>query len=109
MLGLAAKKGSAVSGGSVCERALRRGTGELLILSGDSSGNTKERFMRLSQVKGIEYIVFGGKSELGRRVGRGERSVIIITDRGLARGIRVLLGFASDKNGGVKFGKNQGL
>ena len=101
---MAAKKGSVVSGGNACERALKYGADGIMILAGDSSGNTRERFERLSRSKGMELIVFGSRSELGRYIGKGERSVAILTDRGLARGIRVLLGIAADENGGVKFG-----
>ena len=104
LIGLAAKKGSVVSGGYACEKALKYGEDGMVILAGDSSENTRERFGRLSRNKGKELIVFGSRSELGRRIGKGERSVMILTDRGLARGIRVLLGFAADENGGVKFG-----
>ena len=110
MIGLAAKKGAVASGTEACERELRKISGEklkkrsecaLLILAGDSSKNTKDKFVRMSIDQGIEYIVFGTCSELGRRIGKGERSVMIVTDVGLARGIRRILEFVADENGGV--------
>ena len=110
MIGLAAKKGSIISGSSACERELKnasapymlkKGKRGLLILSGDSAMNTKDKFLRLSYSKGIDYLIFGSGNELGRRVGRGERSVMIVTDEGLARAIRDLFGHAAEENGGV--------
>ena len=104
LLGLAAKKGAVVSGGNACERALKYDLCYIMLLASDASGNTKDKFVRLSRNYGIECILFGTRSELGRRVGTGERSVAIVTDKRLSREIRVLLGFSDDENGGVKFG-----
>jgi len=101
MLGLAARKRSVVSGSAACENVSGCGPGSLLIIAGDAAENTKERFKRRSEVLGIKYVVFGARSELGRRVGRGERSVMIVTDGDIARGICVLLGFAANESGGV--------
>jgi len=110
LIGLAAKKGSVVSGWSACESELRKipkarqsGKGKrfLVLLAGDSANNTKEKFMKLSMDRGVDYIVFGSCSELGRHIGKGERSILIVTDEGLARGIHELLRFVADENGGV--------
>jgi len=99
LLGLAAKKGSVVSGGDACARALKNGAGGLMILAGDASANTRERFMRLAYGKNTDYIIFGACRELGRRVGKSERSVIIVTDKGLADSIRGQLDFAATITG----------
>lgn len=106
LLGLAAKKGSVISGSDACEGALKKGIGSLLILAGDSSANTKERFFRIVQKalpadKTVEYVIFGNCFELGRRIGRGERSVMIVTDFGLSRGIFELLALPPENNTGV--------
>jgi ribosomal protein L7Ae-like RNA K-turn-binding protein len=99
MLGLAAKKGSIVSGGSACERELKNGAGGLVIIAGDAAANTRERYIRLANNRKMDYLVFGACGELGRRIGRGERSVMIVTDRGLAFNICELLGFAAKITG----------
>ena len=104
LIGLAAKKRSIVSGGNACERVLKYGAGGTMIIAADASANTKGKFIRLSCINNMRYIIFGSRSKLGCRAGKGERSVLIITDEGLARAIRVLLGFADDENGGVRFG-----
>jgi ribosomal protein L7Ae-like RNA K-turn-binding protein len=134
LLGIAAKKGSVVSGSDACIRALReagnkkgatgspgapgnRKTGSmaidsasgeyakgLMVLAGDSSANTRQTFMRLAGDRDLDILLFGARSELGRRVGKGARSVMIVTDKGLARSIRALMGSAVLENGGVKFG-----
>ena len=113
LIGIAAKKGSIISGWSACTRELQKmRTGgtyicddrTILILAGDSAANTKKEFSRLSFGKCIDCLVFGSCSELGRRIGKRERSVMIVNDKGLARGIRQLLCIEADDNGGVKFG-----
>ena len=109
LLGLCAKKGSIISGGDACVNAIKKGASGLMILAGDSAGNTRDRFLRLTHGRDIQSMVFGSCSELGRRIGRGERSVMLVTDRGLKREICALLGIAVTENGGVEFGKNQGL
>ena len=110
LLGLAAKKGSVISGWEACERSIKKGAGGILILAGDSAAGTKDKFLRLSSYHDIMFLVFGSRSELGRRTGKRERSVMIVTDINLARGIRELFGFTFDENnGGVEFGKNQGI
>ena len=104
LLGLAAKKGAIVSGGSACERALKNDARYLMILAADASTNTRDKFLRYAWGKTAGHIIFGTRYELGRRVGMGVRSVVLVTDEGLARGICDLLGFSDDENGGVKFG-----
>jgi len=94
LLGLAAKKGSIVSGGDACERALKKGAGGLLIIAGDAAGNTRDRFAGLSRGGKADLLVFGARGELGRRIGKGDRSVVLVTDKGLAFGILELLGLA---------------
>ena len=101
LLGLAAKKGSVVSGWEACERALKNGAGGLLILAGNSAAGTKERFRQLAYAGGNGAVVFGFGAEIGRRIGKGERSVLIVTDLNIERGIRVLLGITDGDKTGV--------
>jgi predicted RNA-binding protein YlxR (DUF448 family)/ribosomal protein L7Ae-like RNA K-turn-binding protein len=109
LLGLAAKKGSVISGGDACERALRGGSDGFLIVAEDASDNTKERFSRIVYGKGVERRIFGTCSELGKHTGKDERSVLIVTDQGIARGLALLMDGVAGENGGGKFGKNQSL
>ena len=152
LLGMAAKKGSLVSGSEACERALNKGVKGLLVLAGDSAEGTKAKFRKLAGISSgvhedgapgenaddnagasasvdirgeiayenasagvsagvnADVLVFGVGVELGRRIGKGDRSVMMVTDINMARGICALFGIADGiLNGGVEFGKNQGL
>jgi len=98
LIGIAAKKGSLISGWKACENAVMAGRQGLLILSGDSSAGTKERFLQMIKGNGTDtktgLVVFGARGELGRRAGKGDRAILIITDTGLAESILKLLGIA---------------
>ena len=101
LLGLAARKGSVTSGSEACLHAIKNNAVGLLILAGDSAHNTRERFIRLSGDIGMGHIVFGSCSELGRRIGKEDRSVLLVTDNNLAHGIYTLLGIADGEKTGV--------
>jgi len=116
LIGFAAKKGSLVSGSAACEQAIRSGRKGLAVLSGDSSAGTRGKFAQLLAAtgggqgtgqggeagngprsqpgSGPGYVVFGSSGELGRRAGKGGRSILLITDTGLSGGILELLGIA---------------
>jgi len=68
------------------------GAGGLLILAGDSSEGTKGHFKRLASDGGVGCIIFGSSFELGRRIGKGNRSVLIVKDAGFSRRILDILG-----------------
>jgi len=91
LLGLAAKRGAVVSGQEACAKAIRNKVSGLMILAADSSANTRERFINLSNENGGDYAVFGSQSELGKRIGKADRSVLIVTDLNFARGISAIL------------------
>jgi ribosomal protein L7Ae-like RNA K-turn-binding protein len=101
MLGLAARKRSVISGWSACESARGCGPGSLMIIAGDCAAGTKEKFVRRAGALNIRHVIYGDRSELGRRIGRGDRSVAIVTEGDIARGICALFGFAAAENGGV--------
>ena len=87
MLGLSAKKGSIESGSDACECAARDGKACLLILAKDASIGTKQRFARIAESQGIACIEFGKKAELGRHVGKSDRSVLAVMDMHFTQGI----------------------
>ena len=84
MLGFAARAGRIASGETACEKALRSGRGYLTILSEDASGNTVKKFTALAGAAGIPLLRFSGKIELGRMIGKGERSCAVVTDEHFA-------------------------
>ena len=84
MLSIAAKAGKVFSGELQCEAAIKDGKAVLVILSEDASPNTTKKFSNKCSFYELPLIRYGEKEELGRLIGREARSVIAITDEGLA-------------------------
>ncbi len=87
MLGFASKAGRIVSGATACERAVQSGRGRLMILSRDASENTVKKFTALAEKAGLPILRFSGKAELGRMIGKGERSCAVVTDEHFANAV----------------------
>lgn len=87
MLGLAMKAGKIAGGEFAAERALKTGEAKLLVLSEDASKNTSRKFEGMAAYRKIPVVRFLDKTELGRTIGKGERSVLAVTDEGFAQSI----------------------
>ena len=87
MIGLAMKAGKIAGGEFAAERAVKAGEAKLIILSEDASRNTVRKFEGMAVYREIPVARFADKTELGRIVGKGERSVLAVTDGGFARTI----------------------
>ncbi len=88
MLGLAEKAGCMVSGEFSTEKAVKGGKAHLVILASDASGNTRKHFSDMCAYRNIRLCIYGDKEKLGHAVGKGMRSSLAVTDRGLADSIR---------------------
>jgi ribosomal protein L7Ae-like RNA K-turn-binding protein len=84
-LGLAAKAGKLLSGDETCERAIKAGKAQLVLVSGDASGNTLKKFTDMCNFRGIQLKLFGEKEKIGRYIGKDIRSVVVITEIGFAK------------------------
>ena len=87
MIGISMKAGKIAGGEVAAEMAVKAGNACLLILSEDASDNTVKKFSNMAAYRDIPVRRFALKAELGRMIGKGERSVIVVTDRGLADNI----------------------
>ena len=87
MIGLAMKAGKIAGGEFAAERAVKSGKAQLVILSEDASQNTAKKFTDMAEYRGIPHCRFLNKTELGRTVGKGERSCLAVTDEGFAQSI----------------------
>jgi len=90
-IGLVTKAGKLVSGGELCEKAIKRGNVFLLIVSEDASDNTVKKFENTCKHRKIPFCRFGEKEEIGRLLGKKIRSVIAVTDIQLARNLEKLI------------------
>jgi ribosomal protein L7Ae-like RNA K-turn-binding protein len=82
LLGLCQKAGKLVSGSMLCENTIRSGKAQLIIISHEASEATMERFLGLSQRYKVELLVVGTQEQLGRSIGKHNRTVLAILDSG---------------------------
>ncbi len=84
-LGIAAKAGKIISGSLSVELGIKKREAYLVIISEDASENTKKKFSDKCSYYKVDYIIYGKMEELGRIIGKSERSVIALTDKGFAK------------------------
>jgi ribosomal protein L7Ae-like RNA K-turn-binding protein len=88
MIGIARKAGMTASGGYAVEEAIHAGKAKLLIIAEDASDNTVKKFTDMAAFYHVRVIRFSNKTDLGRAVGTGSRSCIVIKDEGLAEAVK---------------------
>lgn len=84
MISLAMKAGAVASGETKAEQSVRAGRAKLVILAGDASDNTKKKFNNRCESYQVPVMQYGLKDELGRCIGKEQRSVIAVTDQSFA-------------------------
>jgi len=87
LLGLAARGRNLESGEFSTEKAVKEGRAALVIVSCDASANTKKLFEDKCSFYKTPVCFCGTKETLGRAIGKGERSSIAVTDKGMAENI----------------------
>ena len=105
-IGLATKAGKLISGDETCEKAIRPGKVFLLIISGEASENTKQKFSQMCEYRGVEMRIFGEKELLGRYAGKEYRSVVAILEQGFAKRLIEMIDVKDLENGGGFIGKS---
>ena len=84
-LGIAQKAGLLVSGQDAVRQAVKNGTVVLILLAEDASPRTLKEFTLLAESKGIPWRQGGTRQEFGAALGKPDRAVIAMTDRGFAK------------------------
>lgn len=87
MVGLASRAGAVVSGEFSVEKAVKAGSGKLVIIAEDASDNTKKMFVDMCRFYHVPIRIFGTKDELGRWSGKAYRASICILDEGFAKSV----------------------
>mgnify|MGYP000911698121 CR=1 FL=1 len=85
LLGITQKARKLISGQDSVERGANAKKVFLIIVSKDTSKNTIKKMMNLSIRTNIPMLLWGQSDELGRAIGQGQRKVIGITDKGIAK------------------------
>ena len=99
LLGLAEKAGKVRSGEFSTEKAVKSGKAGLVIVSEESSDNTKKMFRNMCTYYKVPIYFFGKKSELGHAMGKEMRASLVMMDAGFAKAVVKLL----NTNGGSKY------
>lgn len=87
LISIATKAGKVKTGEFLTTKTLQEGMGDLVVIAKDTSEKSTKRLMGISKNYGCQSIIYGAKEELGKFTGKKEKSVIIITDKGLADAI----------------------
>ena len=69
------------------EQAIQEGVAYFVIIAEDASGNTQKKFMDKCKYYEIPYTIAFDSTTLGRQIGKQERTVLAVTDAGLAKQI----------------------
>lgn len=90
-LSISQKAGLVVTGEGACEKAISSGQAKLVIIASDASDNTKKKFLNKSLYYKIPNVVWGLRDEISRAIGKNNRPVAVIIDKGLADRILLFL------------------
>ena len=88
MIGLAQKAGKTASGEFSTEKAVKAGCAALVIVSTESSDNTKKKFRNMCTYYEVPYFEFGSKEELGHATGREMRASLAVQDAGFSEAMK---------------------
>ena len=91
MLGLCAKAGAAASGAFAAEKAIKEGRAFLVIVSNDASESTKTSYEKMCNGYKVCLKFYGTKAELGKAIGKDERTIIAITNEGLSENLQKMI------------------
>ena len=80
LLGLAEKAGKVRNGEFSTEKAVKSGKAGLVIVSEESSDNTKKMFRNMCTYYKVPYFEFGNKEELGHILGKQMRASLAVID-----------------------------
>ncbi len=87
MLGFASKARQLVSGETGCRVAMTRKRAKLLILANDAALSTEKEFQLLADRHQVPVVKLMAMDELGMAIGKSNRSVLAVLDKGFAEQI----------------------
>lgn len=87
LLGIAMRGHNLVSGELQTLDAIKKGSAMLIIIAEDATENTKKLFTDKCSFYEVPVVSYGTKENLGRAIGKDERSSVGVLDAGLADAI----------------------
>ena len=91
LVGLATKARKTVSGEFSTEKAVKDGRAVLVLVSTESSDNTKKKFKNMCTYYEVPVYFYGTKEELGAAMGQEFRASLAVLDEGFGKAIEKLL------------------
>lgn len=96
-LGITMRAGGLVTGDEASMNKVRQGQACLVILADDIGSNSRKKYQDKCKTFGVPLLCTHTKVELGHALGKPERAILAITNRGLAEQI---LRTVRESNGG---------
>ena len=87
MIGLAQKAGKTASGEFSTEKAVKTGCAALVIVSTESSDNTKKKFRNMCTYYEVPLYILSDKEALGHAMGKEFRASLAVQDENFAKAI----------------------
>lgn len=84
-MGLAQKAGKAVSGDFSVRSVLKNRKAKLLVVAADAAPNSKKDMYYLAELAKIPVLEISTRLELGRAMGKSQRTAVAITDENFAK------------------------
>ncbi len=91
LLSLCQRAGKIVTGEDTVEINVKKGSAFLVIIAGDASENTKNKFVNKCKYYNVPYFICYTKEELSSCIGKYNRSVYAITEVNFAEKLRMEL------------------
>lgn len=96
-LGLAQRASGLAAGDEAVMQKIRQRQALLVLIAEDIGSNSRKKYEDKCKTFGVPVLIAYTKAELGHALGKAERAVIAITNRGLAEQI---MQAAQETNGG---------
>ena len=87
LLSLCMRARKLAAGEHACEIALRSTDARLILIAEDASEGTKKKFINKAFYYNVPAVIYGGRNEISKAIGRENRVVIAVTDFGFAKGL----------------------
>jgi len=87
-LGLALRAGKLESGDEGVLKAIRSRSALLVFVASDASENAKKKYRDKCEYYGVPWSAAFDRQQLGRSIGKAERVVVAVTDKGLSELVR---------------------
>lgn len=78
------RAGGVVTGDEACMARVRSGKAMLTVVAQDAGPNTKKKYHDKCLNYNVPLVEIGSKEELGRALGKIERAVVVVVNKGFA-------------------------